>query len=246
MKFFTKLPALALAAVFTSSIASATTYQFGSYATGAPTLGNQNTAMTFLPGMSQDPMAPGITPNTVTVAPGIWTGPIPNSTWISYGQTGPTTPEGSQPGGHFPPNGNYFFETTFTLDAQATAFSFSILADDTTVVFLDGTSSGNALVQPPPGGNVVCQTPTPNCENILTVTDKDVAGALPLLTAGSHTLIFQVEQLAGFDLGMDFSSTVTTGSPIPEPASLMLLGTGLMASAGALIRKRHAQYRSRQ
>ena len=238
MKFFANLAALALAAVFSTSIASATTYQFGSYATGAPTLGNQNSAMAFIPGISQDPMAPGITTNTVTVAPGIWTGPIPNSTWISYGQTGPTTPEGSQPGGHYPPNGNYFFQTVFTLDAQATSFSFSVLADDTTVVFLDGTSSGDTLVKPPPGGNVVCQTPTPNCENILTVTDKDIPGALPLLTAGPHTLIFQVEQLAGFDLGVDFSATVTTPGVIPEPATLMLLGTGLMASAGAIIRKR--------
>ena len=64
MKVVSNLLALALAAVFSTSIASATTYQFGSYATAGPNLGNQNSAMAFIPGISTDPQAPGITTNT--------------------------------------------------------------------------------------------------------------------------------------------------------------------------------------
>src|SRR5437899_6628324 len=109
MKVLARLSALGVAAVLSTAIASATTYQFGSYATGQPNLGNQNTAMAFDHATPADPDIVGT--GTVALAPGLWAGPIPNSTWISFGQTGPTTPPGSQPGGHFAPNGSYFFTT---------------------------------------------------------------------------------------------------------------------------------------
>src|SRR3954469_10448769 len=127
MKLFTKFSSIGAVLVLSTAFASATTYQFGSYATGAPNLGNSNTALVFDTVNSQP--NPGViyTPATQTVSPGIvWAPALPNSTWVSFGQTGPTTPATSMPGGGYPLNGSYFFTSTFVLDAQATAFTFSI------------------------------------------------------------------------------------------------------------------------
>ena len=237
MKLFSKLSAVGAVLVLSTAFASATTYQFGSYATGQPNMGNQNTALVFDTINSQPNAGVVYSPNTAAVSPGsVWAPALPNSTWVSFGQTGPTTLPGSQPGGHFAENGSYFFTSTFVLDAQATAFTFSILADDTVAVFLDG-QTGNALINPSSGDNVICNTDTPNCRDVTTVTQADVPLALLLLTPGLHTMTFEVKQIRSFDLGLDFTSSVTTGSPVPEPSSLLLLGTGLIGSAGTLMRK---------
>lgn len=234
MKRLFNLAALVAVVACSTAIASADVLQFGSYATGQPSMGNQNSSMTF--NTIQSTPDPGVvySSSTVPVAPGLWHAALPNTTWVSFGQTGPTTPAGSQPGGHFAPNGDYWFSTTFTLPAQAVAFSFSVLADDTTVVYLDGISSGNLLVQAAPGGNAICQNNLPNCLNVDTVTNADIPLALNLLTPGSHTLMFDVQQIGSYDLGLDWSATVTT---VPEPSSLLLLGTGLITGAGAMYRK---------
>ena len=239
MKLFLKLTAVGAVLVLSTAFASADTLQFGSYATAGPSFGNQNSAMSFDVAASTPIPGFSATSATVAVPPGIWNSSLTgSSSWVSYGQTGPTTPQGSQPGGNFAPNGTYFFATTFTLDANATAFTLNLLADDTVNVFLDGNPS-NILENFTPGLNGTCQINQPNCENVFTINQLTNPGGLPFLTAGSHTLDFEVFQLASADMGLDFTGTITTGS-VPEPSTLLMLGTGLIGSAGALLRRMRA------
>jgi hypothetical protein len=232
MKLFSKLSAAVAVLVLSTAFASSTTYQLGSYGTGDPTFGNQNSAMVFLPGISQNGVFVPNTNTTVDIpATSPW-GPAltGTSSWISYGDTSPGS------GVPFAPNGDYFFETMFTLDAPATSYTFNVLADDTLSVYLDINGLlANQVAARNIGPNVTCQTGVPNCTTVLTVSDNP--DILPLLTAGSHTLFFEVSQTNSQAMGMDFTSTITTASAVPEPSTLMLLGTGLIGSAGMLMRR---------
>lgn len=241
MKFFAKVSALSAAALFAVTAASATTYQFGSYSTTAPLneFGNQNTPLVFVPSQSTTGTNVPTTSTTFDIPSGPpgnpWHTALPNSSWVSWGPTGPTTPP------NFAPNGDFVFTSAFTLDGQATAFSFSVLADDTVEMFLDG-QTGNALFMQAPGANHICQDLLPNCETPDTVSSTSlppatVAAILALLTPGPHTATFVVLNNHEIDMGLDFTATVETTGVIPEPNSLLLLGTGLIGSAGMLFRR---------
>lgn len=233
MKLFSKLSAIGAVLVLSTAFASATTYQFGSYGTASGNFGNQNSAMVFLPGISQTgPFVPATNTTVNIPATAPWSSALTGtSSWISYGDT---SPGGSAP---MAPNGEYFFSTTFSLDAQATSFTINLLADDTVTVWLDLQSTGNRVALRNTGPNVTCQNGVPNCTTVFTVTDGP---ALALLTAGTHSLIFDVSQTNLQAMGLDWTGTVTTGSPVPEPGTLMLLGTGLIGSAGTLMRRMRA------
>lgn len=234
MKLFSKLSAVGAVLALSTAFASATTYQFGSYGTASGNFGNQNSAMVFLPGISQTgPFVPvgNSTVNIPATAP--WSPALTGtSSWISYGDTSP----GQVP---FAPNGEYFFSTTFTLDAQATSFTINLLADDTVTVYLDINGLlQNRIALRSIGPNVTCQTDLPNCTTVLTV--DATPAQLALLTAGPHILFFDVSQTNSQAMGLDWTATATTGSPVPEPGTLMLLGTGLIGSAGTLMRRMRA------
>jgi len=241
MKFHSKLLALGAGLLVVTAFSSADTVKIGSYGTGQSNMGNNNTAAVFLVAASTPVPGAGLTSATSNISPGgVWNSSLTStSSWISYGQTGPTTPQASQPGGIYAPNGDYIFTTSFFLNGPATAFTLSLLADDTVEVYLDGNTA-NILANFAPGLNGTCQINQPNCETVFTVNNITNPGGLAFLTPGAHVLDFDVKQIASVDMGVDFSGSVTTAPTVPEPGTLLLLGTGLIGSAGALFRRMRA------
>ncbi|HEX7159131.1 MAG TPA: PEP-CTERM sorting domain-containing protein, partial [Edaphobacter sp.] len=110
--------------------------------------------------------------------------------------------------------------------------TLNVEADDTTEVFLNGVLliPDGAL-----GGDGHCADALPNCSAVDSITLHGVS------LSGINTLTFVVQQAgdqsSGDPSGLDFNASLTQ---VPEPGSLMLLGTGLVGSAGMLLRRKRA------
>ena len=224
MKLFSKLSAVGAVLVLGTAFAAADTVTFGSYGT---LLGQDGVAVVPVAGQNSAVLFGGnATYNIGSDGISTWTPAGGNSSWVSYNpQTGPT-------GNFVAPNGTYTYTTTFTVAGGNYAGTLSALADDTTSVLLDGNTVIPAGVI---GSNAHCADGSPNC---LTPGTFDFGGMF--LAAGTHTLTFNVIQSGLVFEGLDFYGSISTTSPVPEPGTLFLLGTGLVGSAGTLMRRMRA------
>ncbi len=149
----------------------------------------------------------------------VWANPTGGSSWVGI------NPKDYPNGGHVEtPNGTiYDYLTTFSATAGS-YLDLTLMADDTTYVYLNGVQ-----VVSPSSFNTSgrCVTGLPTC----TMQDNVRIGNL----AAANTLVFGVEQLYGNATGVDFSGTVGV---TPEPSSLLLMGSGLSGMAGMFFRRR--------
>jgi PEP-CTERM motif len=231
--FFSKVSALGAVLVVGTAFASADQIKIGSWGSTNVNPGVANTAMVFTGGPAPVTLNGGATSN---LNPGgVW-GPADQtyapSSWVSFNTC-------SQPGSScigdngittiFAPNGTYSYTTTFNdIAGETYLVNFGVMADDTLDVLLNGTPVANNSVGSPNDDH--CESNPPSC---LVPT----FGTRSFVGTGHETLTFLVAQVGSQSTGFDFDATLTG---VPEPSTLMMLGTGLIGAAGTLFRRRKA------
>jgi len=215
-----------------SSFALADTIQLGSFASGAASLGDANTAMDYA-GYSAISTVPSTgTASTYTLAPaGTWGMPVADSTWVGYASTaGPV-------GTSNPAFGYYTFTTTFTtLSTAPYAGTLSVMADDTVEVLLNGTVLIPFGVL---GSDGHCADGLPSC---MVADNVSLSGMSLLSGLDANTLTFVVQQAGSGPTGgiqdpsgVDFDATI---SAVAEPGAFTLMALGLLSIAGGMYGQR--------
>ena len=198
---------VAAATAILPAVASATTYTIASSSSSTVYAG-------------YDPTAPAFPPNnsvskTYDIGTGgVWTGPLSGTSYVSF------NPNTSPGGSYTAPNGYYDYQT-YVGNAGGQIMTLTVLADDTVAVY----DNDHQVLNYAPGPFPMCAVTLPNCLTPETFSFK---------LQGNDVLDFEVHQANANATGLDYYGTT---SVTPEPSSLMLLGTGLVSSAGAMVRR---------
>jgi hypothetical protein len=257
MNLYSKLSALGAVLVLTTAFVSADTVNINSSA-------NSGSGGTVYLGqvlggtpVNTTPVTPGGSPsitqgsnNTPVGNPGftfvvdpdtVWSSAIGTSKWVSYDpHSGPT---GGENGGSVPfdANGFYYYEQAVTTNGGTWSGSVTVQADDTVAVYLNSVSAGNLLLNYGNiGGDSHCADNPPACV-MAPATFNLGSFDSGFNNDGTNELIFVVAQTGSIYQGVDFSGSISNPVPTPEPNTLFLLGTGLLGSAGTLLRKMRAK-----